>query len=105
MEGRSAKDLYFERRLAEIEHRRQWGTELEGHAVVFSLDGGQTWQFEGTFGLPIEDTLPIELAIRRQRGRGIGQPVFARSIPYSMLEDYGLDIRDSRIWTDDAAEE
>ncbi len=99
MEERSAKGLYFERRLAGIDHRRQWDTELEGHAVVISLDGGETWEFEGTFGLPVEDMTRKELDIRRRLGRGLGQPVFARSIPYSMLAEYGLDIRDSVIWT------
>jgi hypothetical protein len=104
MEGKSAKDLYFERRLAEIEHRRQWDTEFEGHAVIISLDGGETWEFEGTFGLPVVDTTRKALDIRRRLGRGLGQPVFARSIPYSMLAEYGLDIRDSEIWTGEETE-
>ena len=104
MEGKSAKDLYFERRLAEIEYRRQWDTELEGSAVIISLDGGETWEFEGTFGLPVEDTMPIWRRIMRERGLHLGAGLGVRCIPYSMLAEYGLDIRDSEIWTGEETE-
>lgn len=91
MEERSARGLYFERALAQIEFKRQWGEDdvLEGHAVIQSLDGGQTWEFEGTFGMPVEDLTPHTTRLIRQHGFGRER---ARCIPYSKLDAYGLDI-------------
>jgi hypothetical protein len=60
----------------------------EDHAIVYSIDGGETWELQGTFGKPMSARSRQQLrqALRRRYTR-----VSMHSVPYSKLPEYGLE--------------